>query len=60
MAWPHEFHPVAVGRHRERGGLAMTQSLRWPIAAHLLTDLFNLSVAMFLGLYVPPVSSMLP
>ncbi len=30
-----------------------TQSLRWPIVAHLLTNLFSLSVAMFLNLYVP-------
>jgi membrane protease YdiL (CAAX protease family) len=31
-----------------------TNSLRWLIIAHALTDLFGLSVAVFLNLWVPP------
>jgi membrane protease YdiL (CAAX protease family) len=31
-----------------------TKSLRWVIAGHVLTDLFNLAVPVFLNLYVPP------
>lgn len=31
-----------------------TGSLRWPIAAHVLVDLLNLSVLTFLNIYVPP------
>ena len=32
-----------------------TGSLRWPIVAHAFADLFGLSVAVFLNLWVPPV-----
>jgi membrane protease YdiL (CAAX protease family) len=31
-----------------------TQSLRWPIVGHVLTDLLNLSVLTFLNIVVPP------
>lgn len=31
-----------------------TQSLRWTIFAHMLTDLFNLSILSFLNIVVPP------
>lgn len=30
-----------------------TRSLRWPVASHFLINLLSLSVAMFLGLYIP-------
>ncbi len=32
-----------------------TQSIRWVIASHILVDLFNLSIPVFLNLYIPPV-----
>ncbi len=32
-----------------------TNSLRWCIISHFLVDIFNLSVFVFLNLYVPPV-----
>ena len=32
-----------------------TKSLRWCIISHFLVDIFNLSVFVFLNLYVPPV-----
>ncbi len=31
-----------------------TGSLRWTVIAHVLVDLFNLSILTFLNLYVPP------
>lgn len=31
-----------------------TGSLRWPVLSHILVDLLNLSVVVFLNLYVPP------
>ncbi len=31
-----------------------TGSLRWAIIAHILVDLFNLSILVFLNVYVPP------
>ena len=31
-----------------------TGSLRWAICSHILVDLFNLSVPVFLNIYVPP------
>jgi uncharacterized protein len=31
-----------------------TRSLRWPIIAHMLTDLLNLSVLAFMNIVVPP------
>lgn len=34
-----------------------TGSLRWVIFAHMLVDLFNISVATFLNLYIPPTMS---
>jgi membrane protease YdiL (CAAX protease family) len=39
LAWAVVFHKTA--------------SLRWPIIAHVLVDLFNLSVPVFLNLYIP-------
>jgi len=30
-----------------------TGSLRWPVIAHVLVDLFNLSVLAFLNIYIP-------
>jgi len=33
-----------------------TSSLRWTIAAHMLTDLLNLSVLTFLNIFVPPAA----
>ena len=32
-----------------------TKSLRWCIASHILVDIFNLSVFVFLNIYVPPM-----
>lgn len=32
-----------------------TRSLRWCVASHFLVDIFNLSVYVFLNLYIPPV-----
>jgi membrane protease YdiL (CAAX protease family) len=32
-----------------------TKSLRWCIVSHFMVDIFNLSVFVFLNLYVPPV-----
>ena len=33
----------------------VTKSLRWTIVSHILVDLFNLSVPVFLNLYIPPL-----
>lgn len=52
-------HNPAVPAYQLVLGLLMgvvyveTRSLRWPIVAHLVTNLFSLSVAMFLNLYIP-------
>jgi len=32
-----------------------TQSLKWVIISHILVDLFNLSIPIFLNLYTPPI-----
>ena len=32
-----------------------TESLRWCIISHFMVDIFNLSVFVFLNLYIPPV-----
>jgi len=32
-----------------------TNSLRWVIVSHILVDLFNLSIPVFLNLYIPPI-----
>jgi len=32
-----------------------TKSLRWCIVSHILVDIFNLSVLVFLNIYIPPV-----
>ena len=32
-----------------------TKSLRWCLASHILVDVFNMSVFVFLNLYIPPV-----
>lgn len=32
-----------------------TQSLRWCLISHFMVDIFNLSVFVFLNLYIPPV-----
>lgn len=31
-----------------------TGTLRWALASHVLADLGNLAVPVFLGLYIPP------